>query len=547
MSLLLVLFLAACRDALPPELPDTSNPPLGLSEDPSLAALSGPRLLRRISLDLRGVLPTIAELDAAEIDPSVVNDFAASWIDDPRFEDRLVSMLADQWHTLIDVMEVDYFDFQLEAEQEYNFERSSGEEPLRLMARIVAENRSWTEIVTTDTTVANELLGEIWPIDYPQDETGWKEVRWTDGRPQAGVLVSNGLWWRYTTNAFNQNRTRAAAIFRLLVCEDYLARPVSFGDLDSSTEDDQAEMILSDPYCLACHSAIEPVAASLFGFWVARQYSAIEMVQYHPEREPLGPKMTGVDTSWFGTPIYGLEELGLTIAADPRFGRCATETMIEALWGRPPEIEDIASVTLLHQRFLDADMRIKPLILAIIESPVYRVGNLTEEATDSQEDEMTVRMLSPDQMATVANDLSGYSWTYAGFEQLRNDGHGYRIMAGGIDGENVTRRQRDPSLTWALVSQRLSQATAQYIIDPEIHDVPKPNLLDIDATLVVDNLEYRSQMARLYWRLLAMRPSESELNELTALWESIANLDGPESAWQGILSALLQDPWFLTY
>ena len=40
--------------------------------------------------------------------------------------------------------------------------------------------------------------------------------------------MTNGVWWRYYTTPNNFGRTRAAAISRLLLCEDYLLRPISF-------------------------------------------------------------------------------------------------------------------------------------------------------------------------------------------------------------------------------------------------------------------------------------------------------------------------------
>ena len=69
----------------------------------------------------------------------------------------------------------------------------------------------------------------------------------------------------------------------------------------------------------------------------------------------------------------------------------------------------------------------------------------------------------------------------------------------------------------------------------------------MDPTLSVDDAEFRHQIAQSYWQLLAMRPTDAEIDRLTQLWEAISSLDGPENAWQGLLSALLQDPWFLTY
>ena len=47
-----------------------------------------------------------------------------------------------------------------------------------------------------------------------QGATGWQVSRYTDGRPAAGVLSTNGLWWRYYSTVSNLNRSRAAAISR---------------------------------------------------------------------------------------------------------------------------------------------------------------------------------------------------------------------------------------------------------------------------------------------------------------------------------------------
>ena len=74
---------------------DTPN-----SEDTALDSvtipLEGPRLLRRISLDLLGVLPPIDALDAVEADPSAIQRHAAEWLQDPRLEDRMVHLLNER-------------------------------------------------------------------------------------------------------------------------------------------------------------------------------------------------------------------------------------------------------------------------------------------------------------------------------------------------------------------------------------------------------------------------------------------------------------------
>ena len=113
---------------------DTPN-----SEDTALDSvtipLEGPRLLRRISLDLLGVLPPIDALDAVEADPSAIQRHAAEWLQDPRLEDRMVHLLNERWHTRIDhspvILYEEYNVFADDPANEYPVERAIMEEPLR--------------------------------------------------------------------------------------------------------------------------------------------------------------------------------------------------------------------------------------------------------------------------------------------------------------------------------------------------------------------------------------------------------------------------------
>ena len=45
---------------------------LACSPEPPLVPLDAPRLLRRVSLDLRGTLPELEQLDAVEKDPAAL-------------------------------------------------------------------------------------------------------------------------------------------------------------------------------------------------------------------------------------------------------------------------------------------------------------------------------------------------------------------------------------------------------------------------------------------------------------------------------------------
>ena len=74
---------------------------LACAPEPDLVPLDSPRLLRRVSLDLRGMLPSQAELDAVEKDPKALNGIRADYLEDPAFQERLVQIFAERWHTRV--------------------------------------------------------------------------------------------------------------------------------------------------------------------------------------------------------------------------------------------------------------------------------------------------------------------------------------------------------------------------------------------------------------------------------------------------------------
>lgn len=541
-----VLLLLSCAGD-PAKAPPVVDLPVQ-SHDDALIALEAPRLLRRMSLDLRGHLPTTAELDQVEADPSSLETLRDGFLDDPAFEERLVLLFGERWYTRVDAFVIIYSEYpSLTSQDEYAWERSIGEEPLRLLAHVAAGDDPWSDVVTADYTVINDVLAPFWPTDYPSDHTGWEVAHYTDGRPPAGVLSTNGLWWRYYSTLSNYNRGRAAALSRLLLCEDYLARPVSFDNNVAIVDTDGVEEALrSNPYCLGCHSSLDPTASTLFGFWVANVYNGDEMSHYHAEREPLGASSLGVSPEFFGRPVSGLAELGEIIGQDPRFARCAARSMAELFWRRDVTVEDFDRVEALRLSYLDGGERLKPLIAAVTDTAVYRAGGLTDAAGPEEADrEATSRLLNSTLLRSTLDDLVGLTWQANGFDLLDNDTTGFRIMAGGVDGEQVTRPQAAPNLTWALTVERASEAVAQVAVQ----DMGQPeSLLDgVNAATQASDPAFAAQLDALSWRLLGEHASQPEIDELTSLWTTINSSEGSQEAWRAVVVTTMRDPRFGGY
>lgn len=530
---MIVLLLSCTGEPTPPEA--------------RLLPLDGVALARRVSLDVRGVLPTPSELDAVEADPAALDALTEDWLQDPRLEDRLVSLFAERFHTKLDDFETRSYDYFLPAELDQEFLRSVGEEPLRLMAHVAMNDDPWTDIVTADYTMANEMLDEIWQLDYPTDTSGWQEAWYLDERPAAGILSTNGMWWRYVTNTSNLNRARAAAISSLLLCNDYLARPVSFSQT-ASLGTSAGEAIKTEPACVGCHVSIDPLAANLFGFYTLIGYNPDEMGNYHPDRENMGEDLLGVTPGYFGTPIGGLADLGVSIAQDPRFVRCTARSVAESLWRRPALTEDFSEIELYRQDFIDGGLTLRALLRAILSSETYRAGALGPAATEADQDQRTIRMLSADQLGTVFADLTGFSWYYQSYEMLGNDTTGFRVLAGGVDGETVGSPQADPGLTWALVVKRLAEGAAAYAVETELVEGGERRFF---TTVTLEDrpgdATFDAELADLHWRLYGVRADTTRLADASALWTAIEAEAGAAEAWKGLASGLLRDPELVGY
>ncbi len=494
------------------------------------------QLLRQISLDLRGVLPSVEAMQEVDQYPETVDKWISLYLQSPEMKERWVHLFNEQWHTRIDFSPVifyeEYYRFAEIPTLEYAVERAIMEEPLRLMTEVLANDLPWTTIVTADWTMANGLLAEVWPIQY-SGEGEWQTATWVDGRPAAGILSTNGLWKRYYSTVSNMNRQRAAAISKLLLCEDYTARQIDFSQLDPEEEIDEA--IRDNPYCLGCHSSLDPIAAALFGFYSPIPVNIDEHDYYHPEREALAEELLGVSPAWFGQPINGLNELGHYLSADPRFSKCAVESFASLLWKRKITEQDFSALEKFRLAFVSEGYHPHELIKSLVKSKEYQ--------------QRSTRILMPDQYASVLKRLTGFEWTWEGYDQMDNDTYGFRTLAGGVDGSFVLEPQQSASFTQVLTIQRLSEAAAWTAVNHDLiqQATPKRIFTEVELeTLPIDTV-FLAQLNQLHWQLYGKEPTANWSSSIIDLWESIAAEEGSATAWHATLSAMFQDPDLMGY
>mgnify|MGYP000730931220 CR=1 FL=1 len=528
----------------------TEPAPLPTEEEVAqLPRMDDRRLVTRLSLDLRGVRPTPAELATIDADPTALDSLIDSFVDDPRFEDRVRQIYAEVYLTRADLFALQAVDYGLEGEPA--FARAVGEEPIRLVARVASEDRPWTDIVTADWTMATDQTAAAWDMaDHSGD--GWSTARYTDGRPAAGVLSTNGMWWRYRSTDSNANRKRANQASRILLCNDYLTRPIDFDrDVDLLDEDAVEDAINNNPGCVNCHVSLDPLSAYFFGFWNYNEDSWLEAAKYHPEREALWAAYLETPPSYYGEPGSSLGDLGRQIAADPRFAECAVEQVYTAMLRRDADLGDTDALTLHREAFIQGDLRFKALVKSVVSDPRYRAGDSDDPLVEAA-GAMPLKMVSTDQLASQVEDLTGFAWTYADYEMLANDLVGVRTLAGGADGVTVVRSARSPNATLVLVQERLAELSSIHAVVQagEAGDTRLFTEVDFTETPATDRDAIVAQIqvlhASIFGRAVAADGPEVEAN--IELFEALLAIDDSiPAAWAGVLMALLRDPDFLLY
>ena len=535
-----LLILAACSspDALPPDSKATE-------ETPELSAQDALPLLTRASMDLRGVRPDFEELEEVEADPSRLHAMVESFLNDPRFGAQLRSHYANIYLTKLDYYYVGASDYGLSDEP--GFAEAIGEETLRILSHIAENDLPYTEIVTGDWTMANAQLGAAWPVDYPEDGHGWLPVHYTDKRPTAGILSTNSMWWRYMSNTSNANRSRANAISRILLCNDYLAKPIEFDRSVNLLDDDAVRNALqTNPGCVACHHSLDPIASYLWGFFYYDYDSAEDTTSYHAEREYMWEDYSGVAPGFYGQEGYILSDLGQQLAADPGLIECAVEQAFEIFLGRSPEASDTTALTTHREAFLASGLQLKALYRSLLSDPSYT------SSIHHGNEAAGFKMVTTDQMASQIEDITGFRFRTQGYDVMSTDTYGLRTLAGDVGGDLVTAPATNPTATMLLVQERLAQAAAWYVVaEDQDSDTPRlfteigfhetPNASPEPMIAQIQNLHLR-----LFGHLIEADGPEVQAN--LELWTALFEAEGSISdAWAGLLSVLLRDPNFLVY
>ncbi len=558
-AIVVFAFLASCNT------PDAQGP-AGAEEQPQdgIVLLDNRDRLKRLSVDLRGVHPSEAEYQAIEANPDLYEAFADRYLQDERFLDRMEEIYNLKfWTRTGDV----YFDLQggsdvLRGMSEAEVSDHVSEEPLQLVRHIIADDLPYTELVTAQYTMADPVSAWMWGIEIPPDTQGFVQGHYRDGRPERGVLTMTTTWSRYPSAGANANRHRANMLSRMLLCDDYLARPVSFSrtQIDALTSGDPEDVIRDNAVCQSCHSSLDPLSAHFYGFWWEVEGDFREQSTYHPEDEETWRDYSGKPPGYFGRPTTGIEELSDQLANDERFAQCAVNTVFTGLTQRGVGPQDWNELDRHEKVFREDGLVVRSLVKSIVMSREYQAGGV-ESIPDVQLDQLhldqlaTVKQASPAQLAAIIEAKTGYRWEFRGRDGLTDPSAGLAVLGGGIDSRFVTTPSYDPSVGIVFIQERLAQAAGYHVAQHDLDETRTEDAILLKYVTVNDTPDsndemFQAQIKSLYLDITghALPEGAEEPAKLIALWKQLYSVDADSTqAWAGVVSVVLRDPSILFY
>jgi hypothetical protein len=578
---------------------------LAACSDPPLVEKEGVRLdpvghLVRASMTIRGIRPSIAEIDAVRADPAALESLVDTWLESDEFGETI----RDMWAEIL-LLRDDTFN-QLPAlglltgENLEHIFRGTTEEPLMLVEHIVMNDLPLTDIVTAEYMLTDDITARIYGVPYDFTLGGWQLSAWADDRPKAGLLSSAQVWRRWESNGSNYNRGRASMIAGKLLCEPFETRDIFIpGGINIASDEEVANALVDNAACVSCHQALDPIAGYLWGYkkLIHRNYVADSITggcewnwdeigpefgpsylpedycypikQYNPADED-DWQVYGLRTpSYYGTDVGDARGLGLAIAEDPRFSSC----MSRSFYGYLTEVDtfsvpfDVAAE--LQEQLEGSNFNAKALVKSIVLDPDFA---LVASAPGVEDPAAKLRTIRPEQYARTVLDLTGFSWMSAadppncdnnsntdrfgpecwGNVDLANsDVYGFRSMAGGVDGKVILTPIHTVTPTKSLVMSHLAANAAGFVVANDFAlAADQRKLLGLVEASTTDETKIREQIVWLHERILAetVGSDSARVDDLVELFDiGVAEQGSPAGGWRVVVSAMLQDPAMLFF
>ncbi|MEK6773809.1 MAG: DUF1588 domain-containing protein [Bdellovibrionota bacterium] len=319
--------------------------------------------LRKLSLHIRGLSPSSEEYDNLESSISqglgnkFFNDTLERYLKSPQHLGKMIERLEDLFGVRLNTLPAEKYFHEIPSKiKDITFDINSMD---LLFRKVIHENTDWNTLFTAreyqilypSLTLYNRPsdLGFLNAIktDLPPSSDGLLRIRDKDefqGSPipierslmpvnfvekdirVAGAFTTSRFMSRYNTTLLNKNRKRAAALFRILLCDNM--KPIIQDNEDISdllakafprTEQNPSPIIRSaemkhgtEQTCMSCHQKLDPMGQTFRTSGNVLSSEAAPGALTYPTN----------DNKMVHVPVSGLGELVDTVTQQQEYAQC---------------------------------------------------------------------------------------------------------------------------------------------------------------------------------------------------------------------------------
>ncbi len=519
--------------------------------------------LVRVSMALRGVRPSVSDLQAIAADPERLPEFVDDYLSDERFGETIREFAND---ALLVAIENPYPAIDGLADQ-YGLEiaRSVNAGPLRLVEYVVVNDRPFTDIVTADYSVVDATTAEFWGAAFDPGAGTLQVADSQPGPPAAGILSDGALFIRHRSDASNYHRGRANLISKALLCTDFLDRDI---EVDSSINladpDATSEAVRSNPSCVGCHQSLDAMASFFWGWRGTINNNQITQypldTAWVPAQVDRWKTTTGRAPSYFGIAGDDLSDLGQLIADDPRFSLCAVRRAYAFFHQVELAEVPLEAAAELQAELIESGFSLRQMIRAMVLADDFAISHSDDPVV--AETVVGYIKVRPSQLARSVEDLTGFRWQTnidaylplnrrAGdIDLLRSSSYGFAVLAGGMDSRAVEQVASTVNATTSLVIRSLAHEAAGFVVAHDLAPATTTATLLVGASASDQSeADVRAALAALHLRILGedAAADSASVDAAWTLWASVADESNPTRAWQAVVAAMLQDHRVIYY
>jgi hypothetical protein len=248
-------------------------------------------------------------------------------------------------------------------------------EPGMMAAKIVTDDLSWDELLTTTKGVVNgpmadfiRRFGDVYlaflpegsypsrqtdPLFVNADSTADKQWSWVERGPSHSGILTTAAFHR-STNGWRAKANRSLQVF---LCREFVASDASVPE--PSDEPD----LTKKPYCKQCHIILEPMA-QFFAKWP----NVGNNNNYFYDRE--NPEQAA--GSFNGVAGVGTSDFARILVQMDDYNTCAVKRAFKFATGRAmSRIEAQTMLRPLTDRFVANGKKLFPVIKAVLTSPAF--------------------------------------------------------------------------------------------------------------------------------------------------------------------------------